>query len=206
VAESVVQQQYDQLAKITIIGGAVTSPKPPFSARLGQNSAIRNRFRHRLWHREFERLLLKKHPQQAILGIDLSSKMLSVAREKLKDYAALTLCQSSVTAIPAADESFDVVVCANAFHYFESSLAALAEMRRVLKPNGRVVILDWCKDFLFCRLYDVILSILDPAHKQCYTQAELHSFLTSSQFNIQAAKRLRLNLVWGLMIATAVKP
>lgn len=207
MAESVVQQQYDQLAKIydhrwrsyitkTLLflqGWAKIQPSETvLDIACGTG--------------EFERLLLGKHPQQAILGVDISSEMLSVAREKLKDYAALTLCQGSVTAIPAADESFDVVVCANAFHYFEPPLAALAEMRRVLKPNGRVVILDWCKDFLVCRLYDVILSRLDPAHKHCYTQTQFHSFLTSSQFNIQAAKRLRLNLVWGLMVATAVKP
>ncbi|MBD1918409.1 MULTISPECIES: methyltransferase domain-containing protein [Cyanophyceae] len=207
MAESVVQQQYDQLAEIydrrwrsyitkTLLFLEDWAKIQPSEIILDIACGTG----------EFERLLLEEHPQQAILGIDLSSEMLSVARKKLKDYAALTFRQSSVTVIPAANESFDVVICASAFHYFESPLEALAEIRRVLKPEGRVVILDWCKDFLFCRLYDVILSRLDPAHRQCYTQAEFHRFLTSSQFSIQAAQRLRLNLAWGLMVATAVKP
>ncbi|MFQ4138028.1 class I SAM-dependent methyltransferase [Nodosilinea sp. PGN35] len=207
MAESVVQQQYDQLAKIydrrwrsyitkTLLCLQDWAKIQPSETVLDIACGTG----------EFERMLLANHPTQTMVGLDLSSEMLTVAQAKLKDYPTVTFHQSSVTAIPTADDFFDVVVCANAFHYFDAPLAALAEMRRVLKPSGRIVILDWCKDFLFCRLYDVILSRLDPAHKQCYTQAEFHSFLTSSQFNIQAAQRLRLNLAWGLMVATATKP
>lgn len=206
MAEAVVQQQYDHLAKIydrrwrSYITKTLLLLKE--SANIQPSEIVLDIA---CGTGEFERSLLADHPQQTMVGLDLSSEMLAVAQAKLSDYAAVIFHQSSVTAIPAEDESFDVVVCANAFHYFDAPLAALTEMKRVLKPNGRIVILDWCKDFLLCRLYDILLSRLDPAHKQCYTEAEFHHFLTSSQLNIQAAKRHRLNLAWGLMIATANK-
>jgi ubiquinone/menaquinone biosynthesis C-methylase UbiE len=96
-----------------------------------------------------------------------------------------------------------VVISANALHYFDNPKIALAEIKRVLKPNGKVIILDWCKDYLLCRICDVLLQVFDPAHQQCYNQAEFHHLLNSTGFEIQRATKVRFGLVWGLMVATA---
>lgn len=152
---------------------------------------------------EFERLILNENPAQNMVGVDISDEMLTIAQQKLQAYPNTAFFPASVTNLPLADQSFDVVVSASSFHYFDDSGAALAEMKRVLKPNGKVIILDWCKDYLLCRLCDFLLKIIDPAHKQCYTQAEFHHLLTAAGFNIQRATKVRFGLVWGLMVATA---
>ena len=151
----------------------------------------------------FERLVLLDQPTQSIIGIDLSEKMLEIAEEKCRDYPNVVFQNASVTALPFVDRSFDVVVSASAFHYFEHPTAALIEMRRVLKSEGELVILDWCKDDWLCRLYDFVLKRFDPAHEQCYTQAEFHRFLNETGFQIQRSTRFRIGLAWELMIATA---
>ena len=153
---------------------------------------------------EFERLLLDKNPTQRITGVDISEKMLDIARNKCQDYPNVEFYKASANLLPFANHSFDVVVCANSFHYFDYPLATLAEMKRVLKPNGKVVILDWSKDFLICRICDWILKIFDPAHQQCYTQAELHELLISADFNICRAAKVRFGVIWGLMVVTAL--
>ncbi|MBD0301100.1 MAG: methyltransferase type 11, partial [Tolypothrix sp. T3-bin4] len=76
-------------------------------------------------------------------------------------------------------------------------------MQRVLKPNGKVVILDWCKDYFFCQILDIILKIFDPGYQQCYTQDEFHRFLTSANFVVSRATKFRFGVFWGLMVATA---
>jgi ubiquinone/menaquinone biosynthesis C-methylase UbiE len=76
-------------------------------------------------------------------------------------------------------------------------------MKRVLKPDGRIVILDWCKDFISCKVFDVFLKFLDPAYQGCYTQKEFHDFLISAGFEIERSKRVRFGWAWGLTIATA---
>jgi ubiquinone/menaquinone biosynthesis C-methylase UbiE len=48
----------------------------------------------------------------------------------------------SALALPFLDQSTDVVVSANAFHYFDALIAALAEVKQVLKLDGKAVILD----------------------------------------------------------------
>jgi ubiquinone/menaquinone biosynthesis C-methylase UbiE len=152
---------------------------------------------------EFERLVLVEHPTQQMVGVDISEKMLLVAKHKCRDYPSVSFHIASASALPFADHSFDVIVTASSFHYFDDPDAALVEMKRVLNPDGKVVILDWCKDYLLCRLCDIVLKVFDPAYKQCYTQAEFHHLLTKAGFSISSATKVRFGLVWGLMVATA---
>ena len=153
---------------------------------------------------EFERLLLNQNPTQKITGIDISEKMLNIAREKYRAYPSVKFHQASVHSLPFSSQSFDVVVSANAFHYFDRPQVALAEMKRVLKPNGKVIILDWNKDYPVCRICDWLLQIFDPAHQQCYTQEELHKLLISAEFKIHRATKVRFGVIWGLMAVTGL--
>lgn len=152
---------------------------------------------------EFERLLLQENPAQPITGVDISERMLAIAQQKLQAYPTVSFSLASATALPFADSSFDIIVSASSFHYFDDPGAALAEMKRVLKPDGKVIILDWCKDYLLCRLCDLLLRVIDPAHNQCYTQAEFHRLLTTARFDIQRSTKFRFGVVWGLMVVTA---
>jgi ubiquinone/menaquinone biosynthesis C-methylase UbiE len=154
---------------------------------------------------EFERLVLSEHPEQRMVGVDLSVKMLEISQQKCQAYPNVAFCTASASALPFPDHSFDMVVSASALHYFDQPEVSLGEMRRVLKPGGSVVIMDWCKDFLLCRLFDIALKLTEPAYQRCYTQREFHRLLTSAQFDIQSARRLRFGLVWGLMIATVLE-
>lgn len=153
---------------------------------------------------EFERMVLSEKPTQQMVGVDISEEMLAIARQKLHSYSNVSFQAGSASVLPFPDQSFDVIVSANAFHYFDDPVTALAEVKRVLKTNGKVVILDWCKDFWLCRVLDIALKWFDPAHQQCYTQHELHNFLTLLEFNIDASSKVRFGFFWGLMVATAV--
>lgn len=153
---------------------------------------------------EFERLMLNEHPKQQIVGVDISEKMLAIAQHKCHAYPNVLFHLAAASTLPFAINSFDVIVSANAFHYFDDPLAALGEMKRVLKPDGKVVILDWCRDYLLCKICDFVLKIFDPAHKQCYTQTELHHLLASANFAVHRETKVRFGVLWGLMAATAI--
>jgi len=152
---------------------------------------------------EFEKLLLTENSTQSIVGVDISDKMLAIAQQKCSAFPQVSFHIASASALPFPSNSFDVIVSASSFHFFDDPLAALIEMRRVLKPDGKVVILDWCKDYLFCKILDITLKIFDSAHQQCYTQKEFHHLLTSANFTVSQATKVRVGVFWGLMIATA---
>ncbi len=78
------------------------------------------------------------------------------------------------------------------------------EMLRVLRPGGRVVITDWCRDFSGCRLYDPWLRIADTAHNRILGRAEVRNFLHRAGFTDARVLRYRVNGFLGAMTVTAV--
>lgn len=156
--------------------------------------------------REFERMLLADHPALRATGVDISRKMLDVARRKLASHENVGFERATAEELPFPSGTFDVVVTASSFHYFDNPTVALLEMRRVLKPGGRVIVLDWCRDFLACRACDVALTVLDPAFRRCYDQRELRSMMRAVGFRVEEERRLRTRVIWGMMVATGVSP
>ncbi len=76
----------------------------------------------------------------SVTGFDLSQSMLDVARMHCP---GVSLQQGNVTELPFDDACFDVVVSAFMLMFVESPAQAIAEMRRVLRPGGRLVIGVW---------------------------------------------------------------
>jgi ArsR family transcriptional regulator len=78
------------------------------------------------------------------LGVDASKTMLALARARLAR-AGLTQCAvrlADMYRLPLPDHSFDAVVMQMVLHYAEDPPAALAEAARVLRPGGRLVVVD----------------------------------------------------------------
>lgn len=74
-----------------------------------------------------------------VVGFDASAAMVELARERVGDRAELRAARLEEP-LPYAAGSFDVVLCALAIHYVENTSATFAEMRRVLRPGGAVVL------------------------------------------------------------------
>ncbi|MDA0267680.1 MAG: methyltransferase domain-containing protein [Cyanobacteria bacterium] len=149
---------------------------------------------------ELERLLGEQQAQQAMVGVDFSAQMLAIARQKCQHLPAVQFWQTSASVLPGPHSQFDVVICANAFHYFDQPETVLAEMARVLATGGRVIILDWCRDFFLCRLCDWVLGWVDGAYQRCYTEAELHGLLKAAGYRVGRSQRVRFGCFWGLMV------
>jgi ubiquinone/menaquinone biosynthesis C-methylase UbiE len=129
--------------------------------------------------------------------------MLAVARARLGPDADLQ--EAWAERLPHGDGVFDVVACCNVFHYIHQPAAALGEMRRVLRPGGRLVLTDWCDDFLACKVCDLYLRAFDPAHLRTYGRAALARLLTGANFAEVQIERYKINWLWGLMTAQARK-
>ncbi|OWQ90360.1 SAM-dependent methyltransferase [Roseateles aquatilis] len=84
---------------------------------------------------KFTQLLAKTGAD--VIAVEPVAEMLARLRV---DLPGVTGVQGTATAIPLPDASADVVVCAQAFHWFATT-AALDEMARVLKPGGRLALI-----------------------------------------------------------------
>jgi len=78
-----------------------------------------------------------------LIGIDVSPKMLAMARREAgRRSVPVTLMEASAEAIPCDSQSFDAVVTTWTLCSIDDPAAALHEMRRVLKPDGRLLFVE----------------------------------------------------------------
>ncbi|WGD31806.1 metalloregulator ArsR/SmtB family transcription factor [Ancylobacter sp. WKF20] len=79
------------------------------------------------------------------VGIDLSSEMLSVARANLERAGVrnATVRQGDIYSLALPRDSFDVVVVHQVLHFLEDAPRALKEAARVLRPGGRLLVIDF---------------------------------------------------------------
>jgi len=76
-------------------------------------------------------------------GADLNRRMIEIARRNLAAASATAqIVQANVEHLPYRDDSFDTLVNTMAFSGYPHADAALREMRRVLRPGGRIVMID----------------------------------------------------------------
>jgi demethylmenaquinone methyltransferase / 2-methoxy-6-polyprenyl-1,4-benzoquinol methylase len=82
----------------------------------------------------------------AVVGVDFTLPMLAVARRRKKDAARRAVfATADALRLPFADGSFDVLTIGYGLRNIADIPAALSEMRRVLAPGGRAVVLDFGK-------------------------------------------------------------
>jgi len=87
---------------------------------------------------------LPGYPAEVTLaGIELSPAMLAIARQRAADLGReADLRDGDAERLPFDDASFDTVLCALSLCTIPSPEAAVGEMRRVLRPGGRLLLLD----------------------------------------------------------------
>lgn len=111
----------------------------------------------------------RAHPATRVTGLDLSEGMLEVMRRKVAEAGMadrISTLVGNAEEMPFDDAQFDRVTIGFGIRNFEHRERALAEMLRVLKPGGRVVILElsvpawqparWCYNLYFTRVLPVV--------------------------------------------------
>ncbi len=84
--------------------------------------------------------------------------------------------------LPFPDASFDHVTCISAMLYFDDPDAALAEMRRVLKPGGRLYLRTVNRNNMSRRWRRLDI---DPAAKNYFDESSLHDLLARHEFDVE---------------------
>lgn len=84
-------------------------------------------------------------PRGAVLGVDLSGRMVAFARHRadVRQVANARFERMGAEKLDLAEASFDVALCALGLMYVPDPAQALREMRRVLRPGGRLAVAVW---------------------------------------------------------------
>jgi ubiquinone/menaquinone biosynthesis C-methylase UbiE len=140
-----------------------------------------------------------------LTGVDLSPAMLAVAGDRARAVGReVALREADAQALPFADASFDTVVCTLSLCAIPDDRAAIGEMRRVLRPGGRLLLLDHVDSSrravrVVQRLVETVTVRLAGEH---FTRRPL-PLVAEAGFVIEESQRFKAGIVERLV---AVKP
>lgn len=116
-------------------------------------------------------LLCQQRPQWQVIGIDRSKTMLQIGAANVKQaslQAQITLADEDAKQLPYPDSYFDAVVSNSLVHHLPEPLPFLQELKRVLKPQGAIVLRDLLRPLDLATVDTLVGSIGDgyDAHQQ----------------------------------------
>jgi ubiquinone/menaquinone biosynthesis C-methylase UbiE len=104
-------------------------------------------------------------PQARVWGVDLVAEMLAKGAERWREHAGRILpVQGDSERLPFAAGTFDIVTCSNSLHHYPHQDRAISEMHRVLRPGGRLMVVDGYRDAPWgWFIYDVCVAGVEGA-------------------------------------------
>lgn len=112
---------------------------------------------------------------EKVIGIDISEQMLEIGRKKVEKERLTHFIQLQTgdsETINFTDDSFDAVMVAFGVRNFEHLENGLSEMLRVLRPGGKLVVLEFSRPrtIIFRSLYNLYMSIVAPEVARWFSQ------------------------------------
>lgn len=129
-----------------------------------------------------------------VTGIDITPAMIDQARARqgASAQANLSWRVGDATALPFDDGAFDRVTTRYSFHHMIDPAAALAEMKRVCRLGGRIVVIDATPSPHTQRAYDQMERLRDPSHTSALTLDALRQIGRETGLNELAVEAYRL--------------
>ena len=126
-----------------------------------------------------------KHAAQ-VVAYDLSEEMLNIVKRTAEERSLknLTVAQGAAEKLSLPSNSMDWVISRYSAHHWHNVPAALREVRRVLKPGGRVLLIDTVGEEtpLLDTYLQAIELLRDPSHVRNYSRREWGSMFTDAGF------------------------
>ncbi|WP_414041050.1 class I SAM-dependent methyltransferase [Acidithiobacillus sp. M4-SHS-6] len=123
-----------------------------------------------------------------VFAVDLSAEMLRVVAEQSRRRALTNIHtdQHGAESLPFADGGFDGIVSRFSAHHWANLPAALREMRRVLHPQGKCVIIDVCapENPLWDTFLQTVEILRDPSHVRDYRVSEWERMLATAGWRV----------------------
>lgn len=144
-------------------------------------------------------------PAVRYTGVDLAPAMVEEALHSgMQGGIPAAYAAASAAALPFPSGSFDTAVTASSLHYWPDVPGALAEIRRVLRPGGTLLVLDWCGDDLSVRLMVQWLRLTGRPVARVFRVAELAAEVARAGIRVTTVRRASAGWPWGMMVVEAV--
>jgi ubiquinone/menaquinone biosynthesis C-methylase UbiE len=133
-------------------------------------------------------------PRGKACGVDLSEKMIEQARKAAAGMQNVEFQQANAEELPFANGSFDRVLSTMSFHHWLHPSVGVMEIARVLRPGGRVCVVDPTADSLFMRFIDAFIRRRQPDHVKMYSSREFRELFEAA--GLRSLGSGRIMVLW----------
>ncbi len=137
-----------------------------------------------------------------VVGIDLSSKMLTQAKKKLNLNLKLSFQKADGTALPFKDSSFDISSISWGIHDmpYEVGVKVLQEMKRVTKKEGNILIVDYMepKKHKVARFTHPLISLYETKNYIPFIKRGIETYL--KEVGLKVIREGNFLGVWQMLI------
>ena len=139
------------------------------------------------------------------VGIDATDALLDIARRNAAEEGVTNIRFDSgdATQLPYGDGEFDVALCRAAFHHFPNPGRVLAEMRRVVRAGGKVMVADTVTspNAAFARAHNAIERLCDPTHVRALPADQMRALFIDKELDIVEDRPGRMHYGLGDWLA-----
>ena len=129
---------------------------------------------------------------RTVTCLDATPAMLAVGQKEARaeQLDNLVFVKGTAEALPFLDESFDIVISRLAFHHFPDVKQPFQEMARVLKPGGKLVLIDMeAAEEALRAVEDRIETLRDPSHRRNLSEAEILELFAAQALAVETYEK-----------------
>ena len=128
---------------------------------------------------------------QTVVCLDATAPMLQVGKKEAQESHLdnMVFVKGYAEELPFLDNSFDIVLSRLAFHHFTDTDGVFREMVRVLKPGGKLVLIDMeAADEPLRKTQDEIETLRDPSHVKNLSREEILKLYSDNSLSVEKSE------------------
>ncbi len=140
-----------------------------------------------------------------VIALDVTREMLFAAAKHLEDQSNILYCVADAEQLPFLNSQFDIVTCRIAAHHFSNPNQFILEVARVLKPNGKFLLIDNVapEDTKLDIFYNTFEKIRDKSHVKAHNVSKWRGFIQQNKLQIHKEHTRKKTLPYNEWIARA---
>lgn len=150
-----------------------------------------------------KKIIERKLPFENFFLNDPSANMLDIARERFSKHSNVHFSNKQVQQLSYPKNTFDTIISLNAFHFYHEQQRVADKFYMMLKPGGKLYILDWNRAGFF-RLVNQFITWTTSEYIRTRTLTETQNMLLQSGFSLQTSQTWRWRY-WKLFLLKSIK-
>ena len=150
-----------------------------------------------------QELISSQYPFARLVLNDPSRQMLKLAGERLGDEPRISFTQFLAHELPFDPGQFDRILCLNAFHFYREQQRVMRRFCDILKPAGRLYLLDWNRSGFF-RIVNCLIRRSETEHVDTRSLTEMIRMADNAGFRIDSRESWRWRY-WKFLFMESTK-